>query len=72
MSTKFDTPHVSFFIVDKIDLSRNVVVLDDEDFGLQIEVNIGNKELKEAKIIGEYRIALHYKDGTTVRKQFLK
>jgi|UniRef100_UPI004048B277 hypothetical protein len=68
----FLTPNQSSFVVDEIDYIRNVVVLEDKHFGIRAEVNIGNKELKEAKIAGPYCVVLHYKDGTTKKSRFMK
>lgn len=65
-------PIRSSFVVEEIDPIRNVVVLEDKDFGIRCEVNIGNKELKEAKIAGPYCVALHYKDGSTKKSRFLR
>jgi hypothetical protein len=66
------TPIRSAFVVEEIDPIRNVVVLEDKHFGIRAEVNIGNKELKEAKIVGPYCVALHYKDGSSKKARFMK
>ena len=69
---EFFIPPRSSFVVEEIDLIRNVVVIEDKHFGIRAEVNIGNKELKEAKIAGPYCVTLHYKDGTSKKSRFMK
>jgi hypothetical protein len=64
-------PHSSF-VIEEIDPIRNVLVLEDKQFGIRTEVNIGPKELKEAKIAGPYCVVLHYKDGTSKKTRFMK
>lgn len=68
----FLVPPTSSFVVEEIDPIRNVVILEDKHFGIRCEVNIGNKELKEAKMAGPYCVTLHYKDGTTKKSRFMK
>ena len=65
-------PIRSSFVVEEIDLIRNVVVVEDKGFGIRCEVHIGNKELIGAKIAGPYCVALHYKDGSIKRSRFLR
>lgn len=48
----FLCPIRSSFVVEEIDLLRNIVVLEDKAFGIRCEVNIGNKELKRGKNSG--------------------
>lgn len=69
---EFILPARSSFVVEEIDPIRNVVVLEDKQFGIRAEVNIGSKELREAKIAGPYCVALHYKDGTSKKTRFMK
>lgn len=68
----FLTPTRSSFVVEEVDPIRNVVVVEDKHFDIRAEVNIGNKELKEAKISGPYCITLHYTDGSTKKTRFMK
>jgi hypothetical protein len=67
----FFAPIKSWFVVEEIDPIRNVVILEDKKFGIRAEVNIGNKELKEAKIAGPYCVVLHYKDGSSKKTRFM-
>lgn len=69
---EFFLPPRSSFVIEEIDSIRNVVVLEDKQFGIRAEVNIGEKELKEAKIAGPYCVVLHYKDGTNRKARFMK
>lgn len=69
---EFFLPPRSSFVIEEIDPIRNVVVLEDKQFGICTEVNIGPKELKEAKIAGPYCVALYYKDGTNRKARFMK
>ncbi|WP_114654170.1 hypothetical protein [Polynucleobacter necessarius] len=69
---EFILPARSSFVIEEIDPIRNVVVLEDKQFGIRAEVNIGPKELREAKIAGPYCVALHYKDGTSKKTRFMK
>lgn len=62
----------SSFVIEEVDSIRNVVVLEDKQFGIRTEVNIGPKELREAKIAGPYCVVLHYKDGTHKKMRFMK
>ncbi|OZA15733.1 MAG: hypothetical protein B7Y05_02625 [Polynucleobacter sp. 24-46-87] len=65
-------PPRSSFVVEEVDPIRNVLVLEDKQFGIRAEVNIGPKELREAKIAGPYCVVLHYKDGTSKKARFMK
>ncbi len=69
---EFILPARSSFVIEEIDPIRNVVVLEDKQFGIRAEVNIGPKELREAKIAGPYCVAPHYKDGTSKKTRFMK
>jgi hypothetical protein len=69
---EFILPTRSSFVIEEVDPIRNVVVLEDKQFGIRAEVNIGPKELREAKIAGAYCVALHYKDGTSKKIRFMK
>lgn len=65
-------PPRSSFVVEEVDPIRNVLVLEDKQFGIRAEVNIGPKELKSARIAGPYCVVLHYKDGTSKKTRFMK
>lgn len=62
----------SSFVVEEIDPIRNIVILEDKQFGIRTEVNIGEKALKEVKIVGPYCVILHYQDGSTKKVRFMK
>ena len=68
----FFLPSHSSFVIEEIDPIRNVVILEDKQFGIRAEVNIGPKELRDAKIAGPYCVVLNYKDGTTRKTKFMK
>ena len=65
-------PRNSSFVINEIDHDRNVVVLEDKQFSLKIEIPIGNKTLKQAKIIAPYAVQLTYEDGSKQIKEILK
>ncbi len=64
-------PRVSSFIVVEIDYLRKVVVLEDQQLNLRIEIPIGDKPLKEVKVIEPYVILLTYEDGSQKKKKIL-
>ena len=63
---------ISSFVIDEVDNLRNVVVVEDKDLSLRVEIPIGEKPLKEAKIVEPYSILLIYEDGTVQKKRILK
>jgi hypothetical protein len=63
---------ISSFVIDEVDKFRNVVVVEDKDLSLRVEIPIGEKPLKEAKIVEPYTILLTYEDGTVQKKRILK
>jgi len=63
---------ISSFVIDEVDNFRNVVVVEDKDLSLRIEIPIGEKPLKKAKIVEPYSILLTYEDGTVQKKRILK
>jgi hypothetical protein len=65
-------PPISSFVISEVDYSRQVVVLEDEEFSLRVEIPFGKKPLKEVKIVEPYAIQLTYEDGTTQKKRILK
>lgn len=64
-------PIQSSFVVDEVDHLRNVVILEDKQLSLRVEIPIGNKPLKEVKIIGPYSVLLTYEDGSKQKKRIL-
>jgi len=65
-------PERSSFVVDEVDHLRNVVVLEDKQLNLRVEIPIGEKRLKEVKIVEPYAVLLTYEDGTQKKKRILK
>jgi len=65
-------PIRSSFVVEEVDYLRNVVVLEDKQFSLRVEIPIGDKPLKEVKIVAPYVLLLKYEDGSEQKKQILK
>lgn len=63
---------ISSFVINEVDNFRNVVVLEDKDLNLRVEIPIGEKPLKEVKIVEPYAVLLTYEDGTTQKKRILK
>jgi hypothetical protein len=61
----------SAFVIKEVNHFRNIVVLENRQLSLQVEVQIGNKHLKEANVIAPY-ILLTYQDGSTQKKRILK
>jgi hypothetical protein len=65
------TPPISSFVINEVDNSRNVVVLEDKDLSLKVEIPIEEKPLKEVRIVEPYAILLTYEDGTVQKKRIL-
>ena len=65
-------PPVSSFVIDEIDHLRNVVVLEDKELSLRVEIPIGDKPIKEVKIVEPYTVLLIYEDGSKEKKRILK
>jgi hypothetical protein len=65
-------PTLSSFVINEVDHVRNVVILEDMQLSLRVEIPIGEKTLKEAKIIEPYAILLTYEDGSQQKKKILK
>ncbi len=66
------TPPQSSFVIDEVDHLRNVVVLEDKHFSIRVEIPIGDKPLKDAKVIAPYVVLLTYQDGSTKKKRILQ
>jgi hypothetical protein len=58
--------------VEEVDHLRNVIVLEDKQLSLRVEIPIGDKPLKEVKIIEPYALLLRYQDGSEQKKRILK
>jgi hypothetical protein len=68
----FFFPVRSSFVVEEVDHLRNVVVLEDKQLSLRVEIPIGDKPLKEVKIVEPYVLLLRYEDGSEQKKRILK
>ena len=68
----FFFPSQSAFVINEVNYFRNVVLLEDKQLGIQVEVQIGDKPFKEAKVIAPYVVLLTYQDGSTEKKRILK
>jgi len=65
-------PTLSSFVINEVDHARNLVILEDKQLSLRVEIPIGEKTLKEAKIVEPYAILLTYEDGSQQKKKILK
>lgn len=65
-------PAHSSFVIQEVDHMRRVVVLEDKLLNLRVEVLIGDKSLRDVKIIEPYAVLLTYADGSKVKKRILK
>ena len=65
-------PERSSFVVDEIDHLRKVVVLEDKELSLRVEIPVGDKKLKDVKIVEPYKVLLTYEDGSEIKKKILK
>jgi len=65
-------PADSSFVIIDIDHLRKVVILEDAHLGLTVNIPIGEKPLKEAKILGPYSVLFTYADGTKEKKRILE
>ena len=68
----FFFPVRSSFVIEEVDHLRNVVVLEDKQLSLRVEIPIGDKPLKEVKIVEPYVLVLRYEDGSEQKKRILK
>jgi hypothetical protein len=62
---------LSDFEIIEINQENHVLVLEDSDFGLQLEVPLKQVKLVSAKLIGPYEVEVHYADGSVMAIQFL-
>jgi hypothetical protein len=65
-------PLKSDFIVEGLDHERKVAILTDKQFGLRVEIPLGEKPIKEVCIVEPYAVRLIYKDGTSEKKSILE
>ena len=65
-------PERSSFVVEEVDHLRNVIVLEDKQLSLRVEIPIGDKPLKEVKIVAPYVLLLKYEDGSEQKKRILR
>jgi hypothetical protein len=61
----------SDFEIIEINQENHVLVLEDLDFGLQLEVPLKQIKLVSAKLIGPYEVELRYADGSAMATRFL-
>ena len=61
----------SDFEIIEINQENHVLVLEDLDFGLQLEVPLKQIKLLSAKLIGPYEVELRYADGSAMAIRFL-
>jgi hypothetical protein len=47
-----------------IDHYHQIVIVEDKELGLEIRLSWGSKELKSAKIAGQYEVRFLYQDGS--------
>jgi hypothetical protein len=59
-----------FEIID-INQESHVLVLEDLEFGLQLELPLKEIKLLSAKLIGPYEVELRYADGSAMAIRFL-
>lgn len=59
-------PKSNHFSIKQIDHDNQYVLVEDKKLGLEIKLSWGQKELKEAKIVGPYEIQFIYEDGSTL------
>lgn len=69
---KLLTPSLSSFVIEEVDHLRGVVILEDKQLSFRVEIPIGEKTLKTAKIIEPYAVLLTYEDGSETKKRILK
>ena len=58
-------PRSNHFSIKHIDHDNQYVLVEDKELGLEIRLFWGQKELKEAIIVGPYEIQFIYEDGST-------
>ena len=61
----------SDFKITEINQENHVLLLEDLDFGLQLELPLKQIKLASAKLIGPYEVELRYADGSAMAIRFL-
>jgi hypothetical protein len=61
----------SDFKIIEINQESHVLLLEDLDFGLQVEVPLKQIKLVSAKLIGPYVVEVRYVDGSVMAIRFL-
>jgi hypothetical protein len=61
----------SDFEIIEINQENHVLILEDPNFGLQIEVPLKQVKLLTAKLIGPYEVEVCYADGSAMAIRFL-
>ena len=61
----------SDFKIVEINQENHVLVLQDPNFGLQVEVPLKQVKLVSAKLIGPYEVEVRYADGSAMAIRFL-
>jgi hypothetical protein len=61
----------SDFEIIEINQDSHALVLEDLDFGLQVEVPLKPVKLLSAKLIGRYEVEVRYADGSAMAIRFL-
>ena len=62
---------VSDFEIIEINQDSHVLVLEDPNFGLQVEVPLKQTKLVSAKLIAPYEVEVRYADGSAMAIRFL-
>ena len=62
---------VSDFEIIEINQESRVLLLEDSNFGLQVEVPLKPVKLASAKLIAPYEVELRYADGSAMAIRFL-
>ena len=61
----------SDFEITEINQEERILLLEDVNFGLQIELPLKQVKLLSAKLIGPYEVELRYADGSAMAIRFL-
>jgi hypothetical protein len=61
----------SDFEIIEINQDSHVLLLEDQDFGLQVEVPLKQTKLVSAELIGPYEVEVRYADGSAMAIRFL-
>jgi hypothetical protein len=61
----------SDFEIIEINQESHVLLLEDLDFGLQVEIPLKQVKLLSAKLIAPYEVEVRYADGSSMAIRFL-